>query len=268
MKLMRVIGLVTLICFTFFYTEKIIDVSVMQDELMIEINENKENFYIKPINANIVGDTIIPGKIGKEIDIDKSYREMKKVGYYEESLLKFRDIYPEISIYNNYNKYIINGYKYDKKIALLYIIDSDTKFNKIKNYNNIKLNLFIDSTFLTKNMEIIKYFNNNELYNYGNKGKYTMENLIISNNIINNKANNNAIYCLFINKDIESLNNCSNNKMLSIIPSINGDYNKIKNEIMNGSIILINNLEEINNIIRYINSKGYIISGLSEIIKE
>lgn len=268
MKLIRVIGLVTLICFTFFYTEKIIDVSIMQDDIMIEINENKDNFYIEPIDALIGGDTIIPGKIGKEVDVDKSYLEMKKVGYYEESLLKYQDIYPEKSIYNNYNKYIINGSKYEKKVSLVYIINSEIKLNKIKSYKNIKLNLFIDSTLLNKNIDIISYFKDNEIYNYGNNGKYTMDNLIISNNIINNKAKNNAIYCLFIDKNIESLNSCSNNKMFSIIPSINGDYNKIKNELTNGSIILINNLDEINNIVRYINSKGYVISGLSEIIKE
>lgn len=268
MKLIRVIGLVTLICFTFFYTEKIIDVSIMQDNVMIEINENKENFYIKPIDAIIDGDTIVPGKVGKEIDVDKSYLEMKKVGYYEESLLKYREIYPEKSIYNNYNKYIISGNKYQKKIALVYIINSNIKLNRLKNYRNIKFNLFIDATLLHDNMEIINYFKNSEIYNYGNNGKYTMDNLIISNNIINNKANNNAVYCLFTEKDIESLNNCSNNKMLSIMPSINGDYNMIKNEIMNGSIILINNLDEVNNIVRYVSGKGYIISGLSEIIKE
>ena len=140
MKLIRMIGLVTLICFTFFYTEKIIEVSVMQDDLMIEIKENVDKYYIEPIEATIDGETIIPGKVGKEIDIDKSYNEMKKIGYYEETLLFFNDIYPEISIYNNYDKYIISGYKYDKKVALVYIINNEMKVNKINN-NYITLNL-------------------------------------------------------------------------------------------------------------------------------
>ena len=110
--------------------------------------------------------------------------------------------------------------------------------------------------------------NDYEIYNYGNNGKYTKDNIIITNNIINNKANNKSTYCLFLKKDNDSLNNCKNNKMLSIIPSINGNYNNIKNELKNGSIILINNTQELNNIINYIKNKGYLIDNLSNIVKE
>ena len=85
---------------------------------------------------------------------------------------------------------------------------------------------------------------------------------------INNKTNNNSLYCLFITKNNDSLNNCANNKMLSIIPSINGNYNDIKNNIQNGSTILINNTKELPNIIDYIQNKGYNIIPLSNIIKE
>ena len=56
--------------------------------------------------------------------------------------------------------------------------------------------------------------------------------------------------------------------MLSIIPSINGNYNDIKNNIKNGSIILINNTKELPSIIDYIKNKGYKILPLSNIIKE
>ena len=67
---------------------------------------------------------------------------------------------------------------------------------------------------------------------------------------------------------IDSLNNCANNKMLSIIPSINGSYNDIKNKLQNVSIININNSKELPNIIDYIKNKGYEIVPLSNIIKE
>ena len=56
--------------------------------------------------------------------------------------------------------------------------------------------------------------------------------------------------------------------MLSIIPSINGTYKDIKNNIKNGSIININNTKELDNIIDYINSKGYKIVPLSKNIIE
>lgn len=55
--------------------------------------------------------------------------------------------------------------------------------------------------------------------------------------------------------------------MLSIIPNIKG-YLNISNNLSKGSIILINNTKELNNIIDYITSKGYKIVPLSNLITE
>ena len=104
MKFVKLLGLICLICFTFIYTENVINVSIQQDEIMIKLKEIKNSYKINPINATIKEDTIIPGNIGKDIDIETSYNQMKKIGYFEESLLSYQNIYPEISIYNNYNK--------------------------------------------------------------------------------------------------------------------------------------------------------------------
>ena len=63
--------------------------------------------------------------------------------------------------------------------------------------------------------------------------------------------------------------------MYSISPLIiesNDNYNNIKNNIENGSIISLEmnkkNIEEINNIINYIKKKGYKLNYLSELISE
>ena len=271
MKSIKFIGLITLICFTFFYTEKIITISINQDEIMIKLKQIAEKYKIEPLNATIKDDTIIPGKIGKYIDLDNSYKGMKKIGYYEESLIKYESIYPTISIYNNYNKCIINGNQYNKNISLIYIINNNNTIDNIINIlknKNTTISFFIDSSFLNNNINIISKLKDHEIYNYGQNGIYTKDNLIITNNIINNKSNNNSIYCLFLKKDNQSLNNCGDMKMLSIIPSINGNYNDIKNNIQNGSIILINNTKELSNIIDYIKNKGYSIKPLSNIIVE
>jgi len=271
MKYIKFLGLICLICFTFIYTEKIINVSINQDEIMIKLKEMEKNYKTNPIDAIIVNDTIIPGITGKSINIDTSYKEMKKIGYFEESLISYDILYPSVSIYNNYNKYIINGNTSNKEVSLIYIINSNKTFdnilNTVKNKNST-ITFFIDSSFLNNNIDIINKLKDYEIYNYGNKGIYTKDNLIVTNNIINNKSNNNSIYCLFLKKDINSLNNCSDMKMLSIIPSINGNYNDIKNKLNNGSIILINNTKELSNIIDYIKNKGYTITTLSNIIKE
>jgi len=277
MKLIKLLGLICLICFTFFYTEKIITVSINQDEIMIQLKENQSQYQIEPTNAIINNNTIIPGKTGKNINLESSYKEMKKIGYYEQSLIKYDTIYPEISIYNNYNKYIINGNPYQKNISLIYIINNNNTIDDILNILKQKkttINFFIDSSFLNNNISIIDKIKQHEIYNYGNNGTYTKDNLIITNNIINNKSNNNSIFCLFIKEESnsqnnnDSQNNCGNIKMLSIIPSITGNYTNIKNNLQNGSIILINNTQELSSIIDYIKQKGYIISPLSTTISE
>jgi len=271
MKYIKFLGLICLICFTFIYTEKIIDVSINQDEIMIKLKEIENDYKTEPIDAIIVQDTIIPGQIGKSINIETSYNEMKKIGYFEESLIKYENLYPETSIYNNYNKYIISGNKKEKQTSLIYIVNNKKTINNILSTikaKQIPITFFIDSSFLNNNLEIIYTLKDYEIYNYGNNGKYTKDNLIITNNIINNKSNNNSTYCLFLNKNLDSLNTCANNKMLSIIPSITGNYNNIKNNLENGSIVHITNTMELSNIIDYIKNKGYNIVPLSNIIKE
>ncbi len=271
MKFIKIIGLLVLICLTFFYTEKVIDVAINQDEIMIKIKEYASKFNQKATNATITNDTIIPGNVGKYIDTELSYKNMKKIGYYEPTELVYKDIYPEISIYNNYHKYLINGNTSNKDISLLYIINNNNTLDDILNIVNkhqIKLNFFIDSSYLNNNISLIDKIKTNEIYNYGTFGKYTKDNLIITNNIINNKSENKAIFCLFLKRDETSQENCANIKMFSLIPKTNITSFNIKNNLGNGSILLIDNSKELNGIIEYILSKGYHIVPLSKLIYE
>lgn len=270
MKIVKIIGLFCLFCLSFFYTEKVINISINQDEIMLHIKDIAKKNYINPINAIIKDDTIIPGSTGKYIDTEVSYKAMKKIGYYEPSLLVYKEIYPEISIYNSYNKYIIRGNTNKKNISLIYILNNLNTLDNITTIckkHNIPITFFVDSSFLNNNINIIDEIKDYEIYNYGSLGKYTKDNLIITNNIINNKSNNKSIYCLFLTKDDISHNNCINSKMFSIIPKTINYFN-IKDNLENGSIFLIDNTKELNGIIEYILSKGYSIIPLKELITE
>ena len=271
MKLVKIIGLFCLICITFFYTEKVINVTMNQDEIMVKIKEYAKNNNYPPTNATIYEDTIIPGNIGKQVNEEASYKAIKKLNYFEPSLIVYQDIYPEISIYNNYQKYIIKGNTKNKNISLIYIINNNNTIDNVLDTINkykIQINFFIDSSFLNNNISIIDKIKDNEIYSYGNLGTYTKDNLIIGNNIINNKANNNANFCLFTSKDHLSLDNCANSKMLSIIVNKDDSYNNLKSALYNGRIFLITNTKELANVIEYILSKGYHIVPLSELITE
>ena len=269
MKIIKLIGLLTLFCVTFIFTEKVMTITMEQDSIMIKIKEISEKLKYDAIDASIASDTIIPGRTGSYIDTESSYKAMKKIGYFDESLLVYKKIYPEVSIYNNYGKYIISGNNKNKEVSIITIINNSNTLNNIKTLMNkyhVPINIFMDSEYLNNNIDILSTLNT-EIYNYGNNGKYTKENLIINNNIINNKTNNPSNICLFINKDPISLNSCSDIKMFSLIPKKITSYNIIDN-LSSGSIYLSDNTKDLDTIISYILSKGYNIVNLSTIISE
>ena len=97
-KTFEVIGLISLICFSFFYTEKISTVIKENDDILKEIESVASQYKTEAINAIIDNNSIIPGINGREIDIKKSYKKMKKVNSFNSNLLVYKEIEPEISI--------------------------------------------------------------------------------------------------------------------------------------------------------------------------
>ena len=57
---------------------------------MVKLNNIKKDYEVLPVNAIIDNDTIVPGKKGLEVDIDKSYEEMKLEEYLEKNLLSIK----------------------------------------------------------------------------------------------------------------------------------------------------------------------------------
>ena len=85
-KFFQILGLITLICFGFFITEKTALVVNNMDDIMINIKQNKDKYKSKSKDAVIKDNTIIPGINGKEVNINKSYKNMKINGYYSDKL--------------------------------------------------------------------------------------------------------------------------------------------------------------------------------------
>ena len=269
MKIIKYLGLFLLICFTFFYTEKVVNVINNNDELMIDIKDRAINYEIEAIDAVIDNDTIIPGKYGKVVNIDKSYYNMKSSKVFNDKLLFYDIVKPNISLKDNNDKYIIGGNPKFKNVSLIYILNNNIESNiNLINSINYRINIFLNYEFMLKNINMLNSLNNHDIYNYGNDGNYTEDNVIMGNNIINNRTNNRSVYCLARTRNDNIINMCSKNKMYTIIPSIDRNYSDIKSNIKNGSIIMINNIKELDVIVNYINSKGYNIVSLSELLSE
>lgn len=261
-KIIRIFFIITLVCFSFFYTDKVMNYLNSKDPLMIKINNLKEDYKVSPVNAIIDNDTIIPGKKGLEIDVDKSYEEMKLGGIFREESLVYKDILPSKSLSNNKDKYIIRGNK--KNEVSLLLIYSSRDYDKIKNIDNITV--YINHKDI--NTSTIKKLKDKEIYPYGNNGEYTKEILDNDNTLINRLSNNKSKYCLLKEKNNKYLDLCTKNNMMVVIPSEIGGYTNIKKSLTSGSIILLEDISNIDIIIKYINSKGYSIVPLSKLLIE
>lgn len=230
---------------------------------MMEISSIKDEYEVMPVNAIIEDNTIVPGLKGRKIDLDRSYDEMRVGGVFREDALVYKDIYPSNTLSNNKDKYIIKGNNNKNKVALLYVLNSN-EFEALINLDNITL--FISHNYLTINN--INRLKNKEIYTYGNNGIYNDKVLTIDNAIIERASKNKSIYCLAKEKNKDILEICNKKNMYVVLPNIIGNYMEIKNNLSNGSIILLNNLNNIQVITKYINSKGYEIVALSELLEE
>lgn len=279
-KILQLIGALTLICFSFFYTEKVSLVIKNIDELMIKIKEESEKNYLLPIDAIVNENTIIPGLYGLKININQSYRNMKRLNQYNEKLLIYEEVKPQISIEDTYDKYIISGNKEKKQISIILIINNKTNIDYIRSISkakNIKFNIFIDGTWIEDNNELLELLNKeghnigNLSYNNDYKNSYYIWIDTILKKIIKQKNN----YCYMEKENKDYLSICASNKNYTISPSIIINKNTlsiVKEKITNGSIISIytndTTLDELKVTINYILSKGYKIVTLDDLIDE
>ena len=282
-NIMSYIGIFLLIFFSFFITEKVTLVIKENDPLMNQINENSDNYKINSEDAIITDNTIVPGINGCEIDINKSYENIKRYGTFSDKMLKYKILYTDKLLKDNYNKYIVSGNEIKNNVSLIFKINNNTSKNNIEKLielllnSNVKVSIFVDGEYIENNIEHIKELMNNniEILNLGYNKKYNKELIPWINSILDQLNYNNPKFCYLENYSINDLTACKNNKMNTIIPNIIVDKNPlvtVKENIKNGSMISLDindqTLNEINLIINYINNKGYRIVKLSDLLSE
>lgn len=270
---LKLFGLITLMCFSFFYTEKVMMVVSEQDPLKMQIIQLADSYKISPNEAIVTDDTIIPGNNGRKVNIEKSYKKMRKNNVFNNNLLVYDILYPDYTVSSNLDKYVVKGSVNKKEVSILFIVTSDNNLARIINILDSKKvisNLFIEYNYLNKNISDIKNYANHNIYSYNEE--YTYDSLIISNNIIKRIANNEPSYCLSKDKNEKNLNVCSYSNMSTVIPGVLGSLNELKANLENGSIILfdtgINTVNELSYIIDFIIGKGYNIVGLDKLLDE
>ena len=272
MKKIEYIGILLLFALSLIYLNKTTNILKDKDPIMQNIVHNANKYKIESVNAKINEDTIIPGTNGCVIDINKSYAKMKKINEYTDKMLKYKDLIPEITINNIYNKYIISGNETKRNVSIIININEEVeKLNTLVSTNKIKLNVFLDSEILKNdvisiNKEYVKIYNGGLNNNYDDITIEWMNDVIMENY-------NQSKYCINRNKNDDNLLICARNKMHTITPTINVTKSNIhtaKTQINNGSIIYFDekNIDNIITISDYIKSKGFKIVFLEELLSE
>ena len=262
----KVLGILILTGFTFFYTDKVSNIIKDNDPIMNRIDNIKDTLTVSKIDPIIYDDEYITGINGCLVNREESYKKMKSNGEYNDSLIVMK----EDKINEEYNKYIIGGPKQNRKVSII-LTNYDSKINYYLKENNIDINYFIDGSNIKKDIGILIELQG-RIYNYGRDKKYTDKYIIYDNSLIKSNFNNKSNYCLVTEKDNNTLEICSKYKMKTIKTNeIKEDIlSYIKENLSNGKIFLINsdNYEEIKYSIDYILSKGYKIVYLDELLDE
>lgn len=279
-KLFETLGIFSLLCISFIYTEKTVTVVKEFDDIMVEIKEQSKKNSKQTIEAVIDNDTIIPGISGYEIDTNNSYSKMKRYGRYNDKLLTYTKVKPKDSIYNNMNKYIISGNKEKNMVSFMFLVeenDNIDKILKILETKKITATFFLDGNFVEKNSEsLIQIVNKgHDIGNLSYSRNYLHHSYAWLDTKIKQVSKQKNGYCYSDNSDKTVLNICQTSSNFTIKPNLiikNYPLKEIKGCLQAGNLISLPVtqivVDELPVIISFIESKGYEISNLTQHLKE
>ncbi|ASN05688.1 polysaccharide deacetylase family protein [Virgibacillus necropolis] len=132
-----------------------------KDPLYEEITAKNSAYKIPPQNAVI--DKVwkkIPGLNGREVNIDKSYKKMKKDGVFNKKLLVFDEIKPSISLNDLKPAPIYRGNPSKEMVSLMINVSWGTEYippilNILKE-QHVKATFFIEGKWAKNNAEYVQ----------------------------------------------------------------------------------------------------------------
>ena len=264
---------ITLLIFSFFYTNKAVELVQNADPIMKEIKASSKKYEVLPQNALIIGDKIIPGQNGLEVDYQESYQKMKKYGSYNEALTTLKEMEPAISVNDYYDKYVVTGNSESKEVALIFKVDKTTDILSLSNMlkdKGVTATFFVDGVVLENNLASILELKDFEVELLNYNGSYERDFFISAKKYLEDITKKEAKYCYLE----EVINLCSSLKMHTIMPSIKVDknaYSEIKEKLSNSAIITIPSNISLSNIVvalDYLQKRGYKFLTVDNLISE
>lgn len=255
LKYFRNLGIICIALFSFFYTEKIANLTLEKNEIYQKIVRESPAYNIEAVNAEIDDNYITPGLNGQSISVKDSYYNMKNLNAFNDYYLVYDTSYPEVSIGGHKDKIITRGNSLKKSISFITEYDE----NIINFFHSEKIPVAILTSIDTFNVE-----EENEQLNYESDRYSSME------SILNNYKKNTGI--CYLN---EANENACRKKKKYLVESKkiidNTSFIDIKNSVESGDIYLIkkgSSLANLRLVIKTINYKDLKIVPLTSIISE
>lgn len=277
-KIFTVIGVLSLVCFSFYYTNLATEIIKNNDPIMKKIVKVSESYKKESINAVFSDNTIIPGISGVKVDINNSYESMKKYGKFNEDLIVFEEIMPTVSVQNTFDKYIRRGNVTKTNVSIIIIVDDPSYVENILdilNSKEVKVTFFVSKNIINESMDLIDIIIKSGHKVEYKSDEYNVDEVLKYNDLLKVKTNNNLKFCYTDEENITILSNCNYKKMHTIFPNIittNFPYSDVKRNLDSGSILSFKSnqhtLRELKYIINYINQKGFTIVNLDQVISE
>ncbi|WP_407272196.1 polysaccharide deacetylase family protein [Radiobacillus sp. PE A8.2] len=132
-----------------------------QDQLMADIKKKSQEYEEPPQNARV--DEVwkkLPGRNGIRVNIEESYKQMKENGKFDESLLVYEQVRPEVSIEDLPPSPIYRGHPDKQMVALLINVawgeeNIPSMLNTLKK-NSVKATFFIEGKWASNNADLVK----------------------------------------------------------------------------------------------------------------
>ena len=241
--------------FSFYYTDKVIELSEYNNTILASINDYASIYDNECIEGQINNEGIILGLNGISVDKNKSYSNMKGIGF-NKDLLEYKKNKCILNKEDNLDKYILSGNTHENNISL--VIDmNDFNYYKdleiISNREKIELNYLVNINNYRADLKNILFKTNTD-------------------NIKKFKKLFNNFYCVKTN-DFDILSYCKKEKIntIKIVNYIDKDLLLNTKKILNKGIIIFikenyQNTSELSSTINYIKSRGYNIVSIDKLL--
>jgi len=241
--------------FSFYYADRVMELSEYNNTILTSINDYASTFDNNCIEGEINDNGIILGLNGIVVDKNKSYSNMKGIGFNKE-LLEYKSNKCILNKDDNLDKYILSANKYKKNVSLVIDINDYSYFKDLEitaKNENIELNYLINMKRIRADLKNVLYKTNKD-------------------DIKEFKKYFNNFYCVKTN-DFDILEYCKKQGInsIKIVNYIEKDLLLNTKKILNKGIIIFikennQNTKELSSTIKYIKSRGYNIVSINELL--